>query len=124
MEEARALYWEDYWKAARCDLLPAPLNVVVFDVAVNSGPGFALRMLQEVLGVSVTGRWDRRTQAALEALQPSDLRDVTERLLNLGERFYRQRVLTDPTQLRYWRGWLGRVARLREYCREFWGTLQ
>lgn len=118
--EVRAIYREGYWQAAHCDKLPPPLHVVVFDVAVNSGPGRALRFLQEALGVPVTGRWDRQTRDAVEALRPSDVRVAVESILNLRECFYRQMALEDPKRRRFLQGWLNRLARLREYCAQFW----
>jgi len=36
-EEALRIYQRDYWIAAGCDSLSYPMNVVVFDSAVNCG---------------------------------------------------------------------------------------
>ncbi|GBC85673.1 hypothetical protein HRbin11_02123 [bacterium HR11] len=120
-EEALAIYQEKYWKAAHCDSLPTPLNVVIFDLAVNSGVGRAIQFLQKALGVPVTGRWDRQTQEAVERLkEQGGVRAVVERVLQLRERFFYQRVCERPDQIKFLRGWLNRLARLREYCEQFW----
>ena len=34
-EDVDAIYWKQYWVAAKCDLLPDPLDLVVFDSAVQ-----------------------------------------------------------------------------------------
>lgn len=54
-DEAVAIYYRDFWLAAKCDQLPPSLGVVVFDSAVNQGVGKAIRMLQEAIGVPVDG---------------------------------------------------------------------
>lgn len=36
-ERADQIYFEEYWLAAGCDKLPFPLNMIVFDTAVNFG---------------------------------------------------------------------------------------
>ena len=47
--EAARIYHDFYWKASRCDLLPEPLDLLVFDAAVNHGVGGAGRLLQRSL---------------------------------------------------------------------------
>lgn len=51
--EVDAIYRSSYWTAAKCDQLEAPLDLVMFDTAVNSGVGAAGRMLQEALGAGL-----------------------------------------------------------------------
>ena len=34
----RALYLADFWNRTRCDALPAGIDLMVFDHAVNAGP--------------------------------------------------------------------------------------
>ena len=66
-DQAAALYRRDYWDACRCDALPSPLALLVFDAAVNQGPGAAVRMMQEAAGVPEDGRIGPRTLAAAQA---------------------------------------------------------
>jgi lysozyme family protein len=65
VDEAKAIYREKYWRAVRCDELPAGADYCVFDYAVNSGTGRVPKVLQRILGVTVTGRMDDATLAAL-----------------------------------------------------------
>jgi lysozyme family protein len=46
----RALYLADFWNRARCDGLPAGIDLMVFDHAVNAGPDRAGRALQLAAG--------------------------------------------------------------------------
>ncbi|MEJ0076024.1 MAG: glycosyl hydrolase 108 family protein [Alphaproteobacteria bacterium] len=64
VEEAKAIYREKYWRAVRCDELPAGLDYCAFDYAVNSGTGRVPKVLQRILGIAVTGRMDEATMAA------------------------------------------------------------
>jgi lysozyme family protein len=52
-EEAEAIYHEDYWNKAKCPELSYPLDMVVFDTAVNLGVGRALGFLQKTHRVEV-----------------------------------------------------------------------
>lgn len=46
-EEAVEIYRTLYWDRADCDSLPWPMNLLVFDTAVNSGVGTATRWLRQ-----------------------------------------------------------------------------
>ena len=46
---AAEIYKVKYWDACKCDQLPWPLSLYVFDAAVNQGVSAATRMLQKVL---------------------------------------------------------------------------
>lgn len=45
LDDARRIYQERYWRALGADALPAPLALVAFDTAVNSGVGRAREFL-------------------------------------------------------------------------------
>lgn len=62
LERAKMLYKRDYWDAAKCDLTPYPLDVLVFDAAVNQGVEPAIKMLQKVLNVAQDGVFGADTQ--------------------------------------------------------------
>jgi lysozyme family protein len=66
VERAKAIYKQDYWDACRCDDLPAPLALLVFDAAVNCGPGRSVKWLQKVVGVTQDGTIGPATLSALE----------------------------------------------------------
>ena len=55
LADAKAIYRRDYWDRAQCDKMPLELAFDVFDAAVNSGIGQAIRWLQRSIGVADDG---------------------------------------------------------------------
>ncbi len=55
LEEAKEIYRSRYWNITRCEDLPAGVDLLVFDMGVNAGPGRSARILQEILGVEQDG---------------------------------------------------------------------
>ncbi|WP_431281642.1 glycoside hydrolase family 108 protein [Humitalea sp. 24SJ18S-53] len=73
LDDARALYRQDFWLPAGCHWLPEPLALVVFDSAVNCGAGRAARWLQTALRVTADGVVGPRTIAVAQGLVPAGL---------------------------------------------------
>lgn len=61
----RTAIYEDYFAAARCEMLPSPLDVLHFHYAFNAGPQAAIEVLQGVLGVDADGKVGPITRAAV-----------------------------------------------------------
>ena len=79
-EEAHRIYHEWYWTPCKCESLPSGVALVVFDCAINQGPGRAKRLLQKALRVKADGIIGRRTMAAIDAAnQEVLLRDFCAR---------------------------------------------
>lgn len=76
LAQAKAIYYNDYWIAAKCDWLPEPLNVYVFDAAVNQGLSTAIKLLQETVGVPADGVFGNQTKRAVAAAEPKELADL------------------------------------------------
>jgi lysozyme family protein len=54
-DEAQRIYRSEYWDVVRADELPAGVDYMVFDGAVNSGPARSVKWLQQALGVKIDG---------------------------------------------------------------------
>ena len=52
VKQAKEIYFQNYWLKAGCDKLTSPLDIIVFDTAVNMGVSRA----KEFLGVSADWR--------------------------------------------------------------------
>ena len=65
-EVVAPLYRKKYWDACRADELVSGVDYCVFDVAVNSGPGRAVKFLQSCVGVTPDGGFGPATHAAVK----------------------------------------------------------
>lgn len=73
---AAAIYLRDYWGPTGCDLVPDGIKFDLFDMAVNSGQGRAVRALQQAAGMSSSqtdGVIGAETVAAIRAIDPKVL---------------------------------------------------
>lgn len=46
LDDAKAIYKSDYWDMCRCDNCLPPMDIIIFDTAVNMGCSTALKLLQ------------------------------------------------------------------------------
>lgn len=99
---AKVIYAKKYWQPA-FDQLPYTIAFQMFDAAVNSGVGQAVRWLQRAMGVADDGKLGPVTMQAIEAVDPIKLVVLfnVERLLFM-------------TNLSTWgnfgKGWARRIA--------------
>lgn len=110
--ELTAIYRKSYWLAASCDELPAGVDYMVFDLAVNSGPGRAAKFLQEAVRVTADGQIGPKTLAAVRMLPPAE---IVLRMRNRRERFYRG-LGTFPV---FGKGWLRRLSEVSTVADEW-----
>ena len=96
------LYRKKYWNKASCDDLPNGVDYVVFDAAINSGPGRAAKWLQACVGVEPDGGIGPKTLEAVKAHNPKTIID------DFGKR--RLSFMMDlPTWETFGKGWTRRV---------------
>lgn len=114
-EEVALIYRANYWDAVAGDVVCATdprLALALFDCAVNSGPGRAIKQLQTALGLVADGGFGPKTRAALAAV--TDAERVLHVMLAARDTFYRGLVARDASQKRFLRGWLNRTNHVRE----------
>lgn len=102
-EDVAPLYKKKYWDAVRGDDLPDGVDYIVFDTAINSGPGRAIKFLQGCVGTDMDGALGPKTMAAVRAADPKQLVE--------GYAKRRLSFLQDlPTWGTFGKGWSRRVA--------------
>ncbi len=103
--DASVIYKRDYWDRVRGDDLPPPLALLVFDAAVNAGPGAATRWLQRAVGTIPDGMIGPATLGAVHAKDGAAV---------MAE-FMAQRLIFMaglPTWRTFGTGWARRLCRL------------
>ena len=124
-DQAIRIYEAFYWKPAGCDKLPSPIDLLVFDGAVNCGVRQGVKFLQEALNVMnedkdkdqlvTDGIIGKKTLAAV-AERASSLRSLCAVVLWQRTLYY-QSLTADKAAFRaFLRGWINRLARLWERC--------
>lgn len=71
--QAGIIYRRFYWDKVRADELPDGVDYAVFDFAVNSGPGRAIKFLQRAVGVTQDGEIGPKTIAAAAKKSKADV---------------------------------------------------
>lgn len=105
-EMVAPLYKRKFWDACKCDELPTGVDYLVFDFAVNAGPGRSAKILQTAIGVPADGGIGPITLAAVKEQNPVEL---IEKFSDAKESFYRS-LNTFET---FGKGWLNRVAAVK-----------
>lgn len=101
------MYKVKYWDKIKGDELPTGVDYVVFDAAVNSGPGRAAKWLQACVGVEPDGGIGPKTLAAVRAFDANQLiEDYAKRRLSF--------LIDLPTWNTFGKGWGRRVAEVQK----------
>lgn len=101
------MYKVKYWDKIKGDDLPTGVDYVVFDAAVNSGPGRAAKWLQACVGVEPDGGIGPKTLAAVRAFDTNQLiEDYAKRRLSF--------LIDLPTWNTFGKGWGRRVAEVQK----------
>jgi lysozyme family protein len=101
------MYKVKYWDKIKGDDLPTGVDYVVFDAAVNSGPGRAAKWLQACVGVEPDGGIGPKTLAAVNAFDTNQLiEDYAKRRLSF--------LMDLQTWNTFGKGWGRRVAEVQK----------
>jgi len=93
-DEAKAIYFRDYWEPMQCEKYEPRLALAIFDTAVNQGTGMARKILTE-LGAEVSF--------------------TAEQFLFRRLRQYSNLIQKNPNLERYCHNWMLRVIKVSEY---------
>lgn len=87
-QEAINIYLKDYWFEAHCETVSYPMNLVVFDSAVNCGVYNARKWLSEA--------------------------ETPEELIEMRKSYYINLAMRKPAMSKFLRGWLNRIQDLQK----------
>lgn len=108
IEQAKAIYYEDWWVAFGMERFRPAMQFQMFDAAINHGMHNATKMLQRAVGSKDDGIIGPNTMTAVKATGLDDLL-----ALFLAERL---EFMTDiQTFDEYGRGWARRIANNLRY---------
>lgn len=108
-ETVAPMYRKKYWDAVKADDLPDGLDYLMFDFAINAGPGRAIKTMQKAIGAAPDGAIGPKTMAALKAANQGEL---VAKFSAEKEAFYRSL----PTFGTFGKGWLRRVAEAKTHA--------
>ena len=117
--QALAIYRERYWRGSNIDRLPEVLQPVIFDMAVNHGPGTAMRLLQHALGdlgrpVIGDGRLGKITTGITAGLlKDRGAKAIIDAICDRRRDYYQDIIAHDPSQRTFQHGWLERCESYR-----------
>ena len=102
-DDVKPLYKAWYWDKIQGDDLPGGLDYALYDFGVNSGPVFAVKILQQCLGIPHDGVVGPQTLKAIE--EAPSVRDLASELCERRLTFLQGL----PTWNFFGKGWEARV---------------
>jgi lysozyme family protein len=110
----RAMYLADFWNRSRCDGMPAGIDLMVFDHAVNAGADRAGRALQLAVGHNREDIDGAIGPDTLGRIDLSDTLTLLDSLAAMQRTGYRQMAAFGL----FGDGWLARLDRRRAKAQE------
>lgn len=122
-EEAKRIYFANYWTPLKCGTMPGPLALAVYNIGVHCGVGGSSEFLQRVLNargatLKVDGDIGPNTLRAL--VLDNDYPAVAKGMIDL----YEARLRAHPHFEHFRRGFLRRVDGLRQTVGEWFAELR
>ena len=119
--EAMSIYHTKYWRPHDWGRYGEPVDMIMFDMAVNHGMGNAARIAQRACvscgaAVAVDGKWGPQTREALYKLAWKSGLALSKMLLVKRLDFYERIIAARPDQKRFRDGWRKRTLALAKEC--------
>jgi lysozyme family protein len=111
-DQAKDIYYNDYYLGSGSDKLPDGIATIVLDVSVNNGKGRAIKILQAAVGAAVDGVLGPETIGLVDA---ADRVQTMRAMLDAREELYRNIAANRPASGKFLTGWLNRNNALRKF---------
>lgn len=118
IEDAKNIYFADYYMKCKCQFMSYPLALCVCDTAVNMGVKKSVKILQKTLnkyyGLKLIrdGIIGNETMQAINLITPRNVNEFCLRYLNNRIRCYL--IIANGKMLKYLNGWINRVCNLEK----------
>ena len=109
-DELMVIYYTNYWKKARCDVLAEKEDLLQFDTAVNMGVARAVNFIQAAAGTAVDGVFG---EATLQAVNAFKYLPLVISYCDQREACYRGLAQKHPKLTKFLGGWLNRLNSVR-----------
>ena len=103
-DDVAPLYEQKYWRPCYGEVLPRGLDLVVFSMGVNAGPGRSIKLLQSAIGCVPDGIIGPATRSLISA---SNITTLIAKFSEARREYYRT-LKTFPI---FGKGWLNRVEK-------------
>ena len=106
-EDAKRIYYQDYWMKNRVPQLPDELKHIYFDMCVNQGRGRAVKILQQAANakgaeLKVDGGLGPKTLSAMKGVE-------LQRVRAYRVKYYADLVTRKPDLEKFYYGWFRRA---------------
>lgn len=101
-DQAKKIYYKDFWLKIKAEELPPKIRLHVFDFAVNAGVSTAIRTLQNAVGTASDGIIGAQTIKAVQRLTARDY--AVARM-----KYYTSLAKRRPKDIVFLDGWLIRT---------------
>ncbi len=120
-DDARVIYFDEYWVPAGCSRFIQPLDLITFDTSVNMGVRASVKLLQRSLGIKDDGVLGPITLGAVSHWVAKDeLQDLCLKYWGLRKERYDEIVAKDSSQKKFARGWHNRMLALLNEMDKLW----
>jgi len=111
-EEAKDIYFNEYWKRFNCEQFAKPVGEVYFDCCVNTGAKQSNKFLQRAAGTEPDGIIGPKT---LAAIHKADAYKLAFKVIDQRQTFYENLAYNKTPLKKFLKGWTNRNTNLRNY---------
>ena len=112
IEEAKDIYFTEYWTKFKCEQFTEPVGEVYFDCCVNTGAKQSNKFVQRAVGTEADGIIGPKTLAAVKTKDPNVLANA---IIGQRQKFYEDLAYNKASLKKFLKGWTNRNNNLRNY---------
>ncbi len=118
-KQAADIYEQHYYHYPRIDQLPHLLQPIMLDMAINHGCKTAIKLMQTQLKTdnypvgAIDGIIGKKTKAASQQARDQEGIHYINKLIERRIQHYKAIVKNDPTQKKFYNGWMNRTETYR-----------